>query len=164
MPKVQDWSRRYWRNASGERVYDPDEINPTEEVLCLYENDIGEQVGYRFATDQDDVEGEYVVIRDGEVVRDVELEGPNFEGEFDVLAFDTRAEAREACRDYREILKAVPSAEEIEDVDWQELLEIARPRGLSQRDGRETIQDELRPEWREAGQDEEEAEEAEAEA
>lgn len=148
MPRIHDWTRVYWRNASGERVYDPEDINPPEEVLALYENGAGERVGYRYATDQDDVpEGnEYVVIYDGEIVRDIELEGEKFaeDEKFEVLAFGTRRRAREASTALRSMMEPVPSdREELAEMDWDELVELAKPRGYNQNDGRETIENEL---------------------
>lgn len=47
MAKIHDWNRVYWNNAQDTREYDPTGIDPAPEVMCIYENDHGDQVSYQ---------------------------------------------------------------------------------------------------------------------
>jgi hypothetical protein len=142
--RIHDWARVYWQNAQGERVYNPGGIDPPDDVLALYENDAGERSGYRYVRPQeDDVSDsdEYVVTYQGEVVRDVTLDDERFKsGDFEVLAFGTRREVREASTAFRNTLEPIPvDVEAIEDLSWEDMLALARPRGWTQNDGRQAI-------------------------
>lgn len=57
MAKIADWSRVYWNNSKGTREFDSDgQYNPPENVMCIYENDHGDQVAYRLTDRREEVE------------------------------------------------------------------------------------------------------------
>ncbi|MFB6237032.1 MAG: hypothetical protein ABEH81_01545 [Halopenitus sp.] len=145
MTKIHDWTWAYWSNADGSReMVNGDDVEPSdfpEEVLASYENERGDTVSYEFAPE--DVEGEYVVRLNGRIPEDIGLEGNNFDGEeFESLVFDTREEAREAAADLRRMIRPVDE-DELEEMSWDEMVEMAKPYGLSQNDGKEAVREAL---------------------
>lgn len=137
MARIHDWTRIYWRNSSGDREYfiadDLEEGDVDEETLCIYRNDEGDTVAYRYADEEAEHGKKYEVLFNEEVLEDVELESYqpeallNEEGEIAeeesypaVAAFGTRALAREFSTQWRqqkgspEALGYVVEPEEVE--------------------------------------------------
>lgn len=143
MAKIHDWEWMYWTNKDGERTLSnfEEERDVSSAVLAIHQNGRGDEVSLEYAPD--DVDGKYVVKLNGEIVTGIVLDGENFdEEEFEELVFATRAEAREASADLRRMMPAF-EAEDVEEMEWEELLEYGSVYGLNQNDGREAIEEAL---------------------
>lgn len=77
MAKIHDWNRVYWINSRGEREYDPEGLNPDDNVLCVYENEHDDQVAY-VLTDRD---GQTQVVVELPEDPDEEFDQEQFVGE-----------------------------------------------------------------------------------
>lgn len=127
--------------------------------LSVFMNDRGETVsyGYVLREEVENEEGEieegpayaprgvsegegskYAVTLNGTLVENVELEIGGESVYFDALTFDTRRDAREAATAFRRLLPPIDE-EKLEEMEYDELVELGKPRGFSQNDGRETI-------------------------
>ena len=140
MSKIHDWNRQYWRNASGDREYNPDDIDVEEETLAVYLNASGDRVEYQTA-DGEDIDHKYEVLLNGELVEDITLDGENFDDEeFEQLTFGTRRSAREAASD---LMRQLPTLEADEDGDYQydALQAWAKVSGVPANKGREELQE-----------------------
>lgn len=153
MPRIHDWRRVFWQNASGERVlnrtqdedYDGEAEDFDEDVLAVYENSRGERVSYAYAPEESDAK--YEVRLNGELVEDITLSGENFDDEeFEELTFETRNEAREAASDLQRMLAPIDEEmlEDDEDgYDYQELQELAKARGIQANQSADELRDAL---------------------
>ena len=140
---IHDWRHVYWRNRDGSREFDDEEINPQSETLSIYENEAGERVAVEEAPEDVQLEGgRYIVTLNGDIVRNVEI--PGFDEKVSEMVFGTRSEAREASAALRRVLPPIEE-DKLEDIEnYEELVELGKPRGYSRNDGRETIVEGLR--------------------
>lgn len=146
MAKIHDWSRVYWRNASGDREFfladDLNEDNVPDEVRAMYRNDHGDEVAYRLADEEAEHGLKYEVTFNGEVIRDVTIDAwegdEDREPEVELAAFGTRADARKFASEWR---KAYGSPEDLgyveydedellNEMDYDEVVEIAQDLGI----------------------------------
>lgn len=140
MARLNDWNRKYWRNASGEREYNPDDIEVEDVTLAVYENSNGDTIEYRHPAEEE-AEHKYEVLLNGELVEDIILEGENFdEEEFEELTFGTRRSAREAASD---LMRMLPKLEADEDgnYDYDSLQSWAKVTGVAANGSREDLQE-----------------------
>lgn len=162
MPKVNDWNRQYWRNRSGDNVYNPDDRELPEEVLALYENDNGDVITYELdeyevevspdtPESSDSPEGDssspevetvedYVVNLNGEIVTDYALSGDKFDGEeLEQLRFDTRGRVREAAT---QLMRQLPPlvADEEDGYSYDALQAWAKVEGVAANQGQEELE------------------------
>jgi len=149
MAKIHDWSRVYWRNASGEREYfmedDLDEDSVADETRCIYRNEEGDEVAYRVADPEAEHGQKYEVTFNGEVVEGVSFpEGSRWlkedterEADVELAAFGTRADAREFSAAWREDFGS-PDAlgyvtydeDELLEMDYDEVVDVAQDIGI----------------------------------
>ena len=115
------------------------------EVEVTVENEDGEEVTetevetIQVATGPpgvpEDTEAKYAVTYNGELVTGVDVG----DGKQDLL-FGTRGDARQAASELRKMMPPIPDEEELDEMEWDELLEVAKARGFTQNDGREAIE------------------------